>query len=76
MLTWAAACGGLHRRSIRYNRDVAAVKELEREGRALLVAPSDISGMSTLTRDKDAILRLYQMGYDQGSKVLEFAGKP
>lgn len=73
---WPGTYSALLRRSIRYNRDVAAVKELEKEGKALLVAPRDISGMSTLTRDKDAILRLYQMGYDQGPKVLEFAGKP
>ena len=73
---WPNAYSALLRRSIRYNRDVAAVKELEKEGKALLVAPSDISGMSTLTRDKEAIERLYHMGYEQGPKVLEFAVKP
>ena len=71
---WPGTYSALLRRSIRYNRDVAAVKELERAGKALLVAPSDIAGMSTLTRDREAIERLYQMGYDQGPKVLEFAG--
>ncbi len=67
---WPNAYSALLRRSARYNRDVAAVKELE--GKALLVAPADIGGMSTLTRDKEAMERLYQMGYEQGPRVLEF----
>lgn len=69
---WPNAYSALLRRSARYNRDVAAVKELEREGKALLVAPADIGGMSTLTRDKEAMERLYQMGYEQGSRILAF----
>ena len=69
---WPNAYSALLRRSARYNRDVAAVKELEREGEALLVAPADIGGMTTLTRDKEAMERLYQMGYEQGPRVLEF----
>ncbi len=64
---WPAAFAALKRRYIRYNQDVAAVKEMEQTGKALLVAPSDIAGMSTLTRNKAAVERLYRMGYDQGS---------
>ncbi|MDE6108371.1 MAG: patatin family protein [Oscillospiraceae bacterium] len=70
---WPGTYSALLRRSVRYNRDVAAVKELERAGKALLVAPGDIGGMSTLTRDKEAIEGLYRMGYDQGTRVLDFA---
>lgn len=69
---WPETYSALLRRSVRYNRDVAAVKELEQEGKALVVAPDDIGGMSTLTRDKEAIERLYRMGYGQGPRVLEF----
>ena len=72
---WPAAYAALLRRAVRYNRDVEIVKELERQGKALLVAPSDIEGMSTLKRDKAAIERLYQMGYADGEKVLAFAQK-
>ncbi|MFR1051755.1 MAG: DUF6363 domain-containing protein, partial [Lachnospirales bacterium] len=70
---WPNAYAALKRRYIRYNQDVAAVKKLEEEGKALLVAPADISGMSTLTRDKAAIQRLYRMGYDQGERIERFA---
>lgn len=68
-----ATYAALLRRAARYNRDVAEVKKLAQQGKALLVAPSDITGMATLTRDKEAIERLYHMGYDQGPQVLEFA---
>lgn len=73
---WPNAYGALLRRSTRYNLDVAAVKELEREGKALLIAPADISGMATLTRNKEAVERLYHMGYEQGPRVMEFVERP
>lgn len=72
---WPRAYAALKRRPVRYNTDVAAVKALEAEGKALLMAPSDIGKMSTLTRDKAAVERLYQMGYADGEKVLEFANR-
>lgn len=75
MRRWPNSYAALLRRSARYNRDLDAVKELEKAGTALLIAPADISGMSTLTRDKEAIVRLYQMGYGQGPRVLEFASR-
>lgn len=69
---WPNAYGALLRRAPRYNRDVEAVKELEREGKALLIAPADISGMATLTRDREAVERLYHMGYAQGPRLMDF----
>ena len=69
---WPNTYSALLRRSIRYNRDVAAIREMEREGKALLAAPSDIGGMATLTRDKAAVERLYHMGYDEGPRILKF----
>lgn len=69
---WPNAYGALLRRSARYNRDVAAVQELEREGKALVIAPSDIGDMATLTKDREAVERLYHMGYAQGPRLMEF----
>lgn len=69
---WPNAYGALLRRAERYNRDVEAVRELEREGKALVIAPSDIGDMKTLTKDKEAVERLYHMGYDQGPRLIEF----
>ncbi|MDD5938905.1 MAG: patatin family protein [Clostridiales bacterium] len=72
---WPNTFAALQRRYIRYNQDVAAVKEMERAGKALIAAPSDISGMSTLTRNRTAVERLYHMGYEDGRRVLDFAGR-
>lgn len=72
---WPAAFAALERRHARYNQAVAEVKELERRGKALLVAPADIQGMRTLKKDRLAIKRLYQMGYAAGPRVLRFAGE-
>ena len=51
------------------------MKELEREGKALLIAPTDIGGMATLTKDREAVERLYHMGYGEGPKIMEFIAR-
>ena len=72
MSRWPLAYAALLRRSVRYNLDIEAIKELEKAGTALLVGPSDIGGMGNLTKDKEAVERLYHMGYAQGPRILEF----
>ena len=62
----------LRRRHIVYNEAVAEVKRLEGEGKALLLAPSDIDGMSTLTRNEMAMERLYGYGYQDGTRIADF----
>ncbi len=62
----------IKRRHDAYNQSIAKVKELERQGKALLVAPCDDCGVNTLTKDKDAFLRLYQKGYEDGEKAAAF----
>ena len=69
---WPNAYAALLRRAARYNRDVAAVKEMEARGRALVAGPADIGGMATLTKDKEAVERLYHMGYAEGPRIMEF----
>ena len=59
-------------RSRLYNDQLKDVTELERQGRALIVAPDDISGMKTLTKDKDAIVALYQKGYKDAEAISSF----
>lgn len=62
----------LARRHETYNREIAEIKELERQGKALLIGPSDCCGVSTFTKDKDAFLRLYDKGYHDGEKAAAF----
>lgn len=60
-------------RYIKYN---TALDELEKmSDNVLIVAPSDINGMSTLKRNTDAMLRLYNMGYKDAEKIADFIKK-
>ena len=70
---WPNTYGALKRRYVRYNTDLAAVKQLQAKGMALVMAPKSIAGMSTLTRNRTAVERLYRMGYRAGEQVLAFA---
>ncbi|MBR5740393.1 MAG: patatin family protein [Firmicutes bacterium] len=58
-----------------YNRQLQEVFELERQGKALVVAPRDIGQLKTLTLDHAALEDLYNQGYEEAEKVLEFFGR-
>lgn len=62
----------LRTRVERYNRCVALAKEYEARGRALIIAPDNICGLDTLTRDKDALVRFYHKGYRAADKIPAF----
>ena len=55
-----------------YNRQLAVAKELERQGKLLIVAPDDIGGMKTLTRDREEIVRMYEKGLKDAEKIPAF----
>ena len=55
-----------------YNRSIGELRELVRQGRALLVAPADDCGVNTFTKDREAFVRLYGKGYEDGRKVADF----
>lgn len=65
----------LEQRHIKYNRAVSELKQLEAEGRVLIVAPKDIAGMKTLTKDIDAIEKLYRYGYEDGPQIIDFLAR-
>ena len=60
------------RRGEVYNRELLEVMELEKQGRALIVAPRDIGKLKTLSQDHEALEDLYRQGYEEGAKVVEF----
>lgn len=62
----------LRERARRYNEGVAAAKEYETQGRALIVAPDDICGLKTLSKDKDALERFYQKGLRDAQTIPAF----
>ena len=64
----------LCRRAQNYNEAVARAKTYEAEGRVRIVAPDDTCGVSTLTKDKSALRRLYVKGYQDAEAIREFIG--
>lgn len=59
----------LRQRARRYNEGVALAQEYARQGKALIVAPDDICGVSTLSRNPTDLKRLYDKGYADGEKI-------
>lgn len=62
----------LAQRAMRYNDSVALAKRWAKDGKALIVAPDDTCGVGTLSRDADALGRLYQKGYEDGARIVPF----
>lgn len=62
----------LEQRAEHYNEGVTLAKKLAAEGKVLIVAPDDTCGVSTLSRDADALRRLYEKGYQDGVRILTF----
>ena len=62
----------LRQRASRYNEEVALAQEYAKQGKALIVAPDDTCGVSTLSRDPADMQRLYEKGYSDGQKVKSF----
>jgi predicted patatin/cPLA2 family phospholipase len=56
-------------RADKYNRSVAVAREYAEKGRALIVAPDNTEGVSTLSRDRQALNRLYKKGYKDGAAI-------
>ena len=71
--SYPKASEAMSRRAIRYNTELWLAKQYEKKGRVLIVAPDDISGMKTLTRDPERIAALYHKGYKDAEAVRAFA---
>lgn len=55
-----------------YNDELDYVKELEKAGLALIIAPDDIAGMKTLTKDAEEIKIMYNKGYKDAEAIEAF----
>ena len=62
----------LIQRAETYNRELDDVKNLERQGKALIIAPDSIGRMKTLSSDKNAVRRLYEKGWKDAEKIPSF----
>lgn len=62
----------LEQRAQQYNDGVAIAHRLVAEGKVVIVAPDNTCGVSTLSRDANALLKLYDKGYQDGRRLLAF----
>ena len=65
---------GLRTRADRYNQGGVKAKEYEAKGQVLIIAPEDTCGVDTLTRDKEALKRFYEKGYQDARVISSFIG--
>ena len=74
-LRYPQAARKLARRALLYNVELDLCKYYERQGRALIVAPDDIGGIKTLSKDRDAEFRLYYKGYRDAEAIDGFLAR-
>ncbi len=65
----------MENRAEQYNEGIVKARAIADEGRLLIVAPDDTCGVHTLTRDAEALDKLYQKGYQDGEKISRFLQK-
>ena len=58
-------------RSERYNACREALFDLERQGKALVIAPEDTLGCSRTEKDLETLRALWQEGYFDGRREIE-----
>lgn len=55
-------------KSVLYNESLKRAHELEKEGKICIISADDMFGVKTLTKDLEALKKLYDEGYKQGKK--------
>jgi predicted patatin/cPLA2 family phospholipase len=55
-----------------YNEEVELAKRYEQEGRVLIVAPDDLCGLDTLSKNYEGLGRMYRKGYAFASSIGDF----
>ena len=70
--SYPAVAKALENRAALYNSQLRDAIRLEREGRVLILAPDDIMGMGTLTKDREKLRILYEKGMNEARKLSRF----
>ena len=72
LVKYPNAAKALAFRSRIYNDQLKDAQKLEEQGKVLILAPDDISGMKTLTKDKETIVALHRKGYEAAAAISGF----
>ncbi|NEG95897.1 patatin family protein [Bifidobacterium sp. SMB2] len=70
--SYPAAAQRLLERYRTYNDEVALAKRYEAEGRVLILAPTDLYGLSTLHKSYEGLNLMYRRGYADARAVADF----
>ena len=62
----------MRRRYKTYNDGVARAQALQAQGKVLIIAPDDICGLSTLTKDREKLQRMYDKGVRDAQAIPAF----
>lgn len=62
----------LEKRHILYNDALDKLINLEKSGKALICAPNEDCGVGTLSKNKADLLKLYNLGYEDGKEIENF----
>lgn len=68
---YPAVAGLMDSLHIRSGKILEEAKTLEKEGRLIILEPSDCYGMKTLTRDKITIYKMYRQGYEDAKRLID-----
>lgn len=71
-LRFKNAAERLASRAKEYNEKVEYVKKLQEEGKVLILSPKEVYGLDTLTRNKEAMMKLYEDGRKAAEKIPEW----
>ena len=69
---YPAAAEGLRRRAWRYNTAVQRARELERQGLVCIIAPDSTEGMSTLTKNRAGLEKMYVKGKQDAEALVRW----
>lgn len=69
---WPEASKALAARAELYNSQIDRMQRYIDEGRLFVISPDDTCGVTTLKHRSEDVTRLYEKGYADGEKVLEY----
>lgn len=70
--TYPNAAKELETRFEKYNSGIKKAQAYAKEGKVLILSPDDTFGVSTLSKNKEGIRKLYEKGFHEGSKIKTF----
>ncbi|MCO6558606.1 MAG: patatin family protein [Bifidobacterium sp.] len=70
--SYPAAAERLKNRYRTYNEEMKVAEKLASEGKVLILAPDDLCGLDTLSKNSEGLEKMYQKGLDAAEAVPEF----